>query len=157
MSLRDKLEHKERKRLVVPIQTSDPSKDYEAWVGTMAALQHAQANEESTPEYKAQLSKQLDEAEERHRGHFAEVELQALERTDWEAAMSEWQGEDGIDWEAALAPLMAQSCTDEELQDEQWWRTQFAKPEWTDGDVDGLKHAILTLNVQAFEARYPKD
>lgn len=157
MSLRDRLENKERKRLVVPIQTSDPGRDHEAWMGAAGALRIAQTNDEATPEYKAELSKLMDEAEKRYLAHFAEVELQALIRSDWEAAMAEWQGEETIDWDAALAPLLALSCTDPELQDEAWWAEQLAKPSWTDGEFDGLKTAILSLNVQAWEPRYPKD
>lgn len=155
--LRAKLEAKERRRLAVPIQASDPSRDYEAYLGTSAALVSAQANKESSPDYVAQLAKQLAEGEQRYRDHFVEIELQAMSRDDWEAAMSRWQGDEVIDWAAALAPLLAESCTDTELQDAEWWRAQLGKPEWTEGDTDALKSALLTLNVMAFEARYPKD
>lgn len=159
MSLRDKLERKQRKRLVVPVQVSDPSKDHEAYVGASAALQVAQSKQgdERDPAYIAQLEKQLVDAGERYRGNFVEVELRSLERADWNAAMAKWMGEEHIDWVEALAPLLAESCADEDLQDEEWWAARLAEPEWSEGDVDSLKQAILALNVTAMEARYPKD
>lgn len=157
MSLRERLEQKQRRRLVVPIQASDPSQDHEAYVGSSAALQIAQAKDDSSPEYVAQLEKQLADAGDRYRSHYVEIELQALSRDDWEAAMHRWQGDETIDWAAALAPLLAESCTDVDLQDEAWWVVQLSKPEWTEGDTDSLRMAILTLNVEAMEPRYPKD
>lgn len=156
-SLRARIEKKQRRRLVVPIQASDPSKDHEAYLGVAAALQLAQSKDDTSAEYVAQLEKQLTDAGERYRGHFVEIEMQALSRDDWEAAMHRWQGEETIDWGAALAPLLAESCTDVDLQDEAWWVVQLSKPEWTEGDTDSLRMAILTLNVEALEARYPKD
>jgi hypothetical protein len=156
VSLREKLEAKQRKRLVVPVQVSDPSTEHEAYIGAASALKLAHAKEESTPEYIAQLEKLVVDAGERYRSHFVEVELQSLDRADWNAAMAKWMGEEHIDWDAALAPLLAESCTDEDLQDEQWWAERLAAPEWSEGDVDALKAAILTLNVTSMEARYPK-
>lgn len=156
MGLREKLEAKQRKRLVVPVQVSDPSTEHEAYIGAATALQLAQATDASTPEYIAQLEKQVVDAGERYRGHFVEVELQSLERADWNAAMAKWQGEEYIDWEQALAPLLAESCTDLELKDEEWWTTRLSGAEWAEGDVDSLKQAILALNISAMEARFPK-
>lgn len=157
MSLRDRLEAKQRKRLVVPVQVSDPSTEHEAYIGAASALQLARSNEESTPEYIAQLEKQVVDAGERYRSHFVEVELQSLNRGDWNAAMVKWQSEEGyIDWDQALAPLLAESCTDEDLRDEEWWAARLVSPEWAEGDADAMKAAILTLNVSAMEARYPK-
>jgi hypothetical protein len=157
MGLREKLESKARKRLVVPIQVSDPTVEHQAYMGAAAALQVARSKEEATPEYIAQLEKQVVDAGERYRQHFVEVELQSLDRVDWNAAMSKWMGDEYIDWDAALAPLLAESCTDPDLKDEAWWAERLAGAEWSEGDVDGLKQAVLALNVASMEARYPKD
>lgn len=158
-SLREKLEAKQRRRLVQPIPVSDSSEDHSTWMGVLAALQLAQNKPEGERDDKviANLQKQQDEAWERYRSHFAEIELQSMRRDDWHAATLEWQGEDGIDWAAALAPLLANSCTDPELQDAEWWKTQLEQDAWSEGDTNALRMALLMLNVDSLDARLPKD
>jgi len=172
VSLRDRLAAKERRRLVVPIQVSDPSEDNNTWMGVMAAREKAEyslskdsaedddeVRRERNAKVLEQLENQANAAQERVRSHYVDVELQALSRTDWEAATAKWtrDDEDGaMDWPAALAPLLAESCVDNDLQDEKWWRDTLAKEEWTEGDTDALRAALLQLNVYAVEARYPK-
>ena len=160
-SLRERLAAKERRRLVVPIQISDSSEEERTWMGAVAAHQHQfEKGAEANADLLSQLEKQVDAANDRFRAHYADVTLQALSRADWEAATAKWQTEDGepgqMDWAAALAPLLAESCVDEDLQDEQWWRDTLTQPNWTEGDVDSLRAALLQLNVYALEARYPK-
>lgn len=158
-SLRERLEAKERRRLVQPIQVSDSSEDQQSWLGVTAALQVAQQKHDDERDDAAikNLQAQLDAAWERVRSHYVDVVLQSMPRADWNAAMHEWQGDDTIDWAEALAPLLAASCVDEELRDEQWWKEQLARDSWAEGDTDSLKAALLHLNTDALDARYPKD
>lgn len=159
-SIRELLNQKQRRRLVVPIQVTDPTEDQNAWVGIMQALQIARTKtgDEANPDYVAQLGKQLDDAEERVNAHFAPVELQSLPPVEWEAACAEWRDDDGdVDWAQAMAPLLAASCVDEDLRDAEYWRELMSRDTWTEGDTDALRAALLTLNVYAADARVPKD
>lgn len=161
-SLSEQLEKKKRRRLVQPIQISNPGEDQQTWMGVLAALQLEQnkPDDQRSDKVIANLQKQLDAAWERFRSHYADVELQSMPRPDWNAAMTEWQGEEGIDWAAALAPLLAQSCVDPDdlkLHDPAWWQTQLEEPSWSEGDINSLRMAVLALNVDGVDARLPKD
>src|SRR5687768_6944521 len=110
MSLRQRLEEKQRRRLVVPIRVSDPAEDQAAAETLQAALSVAAAADDAgTVE---NLSKQLTETAERIRSHWAEVELEAMSRDQWREVTSAWQTvettEDGpqvvTNWAEALAP-----------------------------------------------------
>lgn len=155
MSLRERLEAKQRRRLTVPILVSDPSSDQHVLNGATVALQVAQGREEPQPDEIEILRAAQEEAADAVQSHFAQVELQAMSDPDWEAAMAAWSG-DEIDWAKALAPLLAQSCVAEELQDEQWWSERLADPAWSRGDLDALKAALLRLNVTAANPIVPK-
>lgn len=158
-TLREKLEAKERRRVVVPIQVSDPSADHETWMGIYAAMQAALGREDTAAA--TQLKNDMDAVTERLRSHWVNVEFQALSSADWEVASREWASQDenaagGIDWPKALAPLLGQSATDTEL-DDTWWEEQLRRPSWSEGDKDALKLALLRLNVSAVEPHIPKD
>lgn len=155
MSLRERLEAKQRRRLTVPILVSDPSSDQHVLNGATVALQVAQAREEPEADEIETLRKVHEEATAAVQAHFVEVELQAMPSPDWEAAMAAWSG-DEVDWSAALAPLLAQSCVDEDLRDEKWWSECLAGDAWTEGDLDALKMALLRLNVTAASPIVPK-
>lgn len=155
MNLRERLEAKQRRRLVVPILVSDPSTDQHVLNGAMVALQVAQGREQVEQDEVEVLRKAQEEAAAAVQAHYAEVELQAMSGNDWEAAMAAWSG-DEIDWPRALAPLLAQSCVDEELRDEAWWAERLADPAWSEGDRDTLKMALLRLNVTAASPIVPK-
>lgn len=155
MSLRERLEAKQRRRLTVPILVSDSTQDQHVLNGAAVALQVAQSREEPQSDEIEILRKAQEEAAAAVQAHFVEVELQAMSGNDWEAAMAAWSG-DEIDWPKALAPLLAQSCVDEELQDEQWWSERLADPAWSEGDRDTLKMALLRLNVTAASPTVPK-
>lgn len=158
-TLRTLLEAKERRRMVVPIQVSDASADHEAWMGIYLAIEAAKHRDDDAAI--ADLRKQLDELSEKMKAHWASVELQALPSEDWERVSRVWRSDTdtddgGIDWPNALAPLLAESCTDPELNDAEWWAEQLARPSWTEGDRDALKVALLRLNVSALEPHIPK-
>jgi hypothetical protein len=162
MSLRSRLEEKTRRRLIVPILVSDPSEDQAQMQTLHAAFQAATGaqNAEAAKGYGAELEK----VAARVRSHWADVELQAMPRDEWRAATSAWQTvettEDGpqvvTDWALALAPLLAESCVDEDLRDANWWAGQLARPEWSEGDTNALQLALLRLNVDAADPQVPK-
>lgn len=162
MSLRQRLEEKQRRRLVVPIRVSDPSADQAAAETLQAALSVAMAAEDKgTIEG---LQGQLQAVADRIRAHWADVELEAMPRDQWREATSAWQTvettEDGpqvvTNWAEALAPLLAESCTDPELKDSEWWAAQLDRPEWSEGDTNALQIALLQLNVDAVDPQVPK-
>jgi hypothetical protein len=155
VSLRERLEAKQRRRLTVPVLVSDPSADQHVLNGAAVALQVAQARDEPEEGEIETLRKAQEDAIAAVQANFVEVEVQAMSSTDWEAAMAAWSG-DEVDWSAALAPLLAQSCVDEELRDEQWWGDCLAGPAWSEGDLDALKMALLRLNVTAASPTVPK-
>jgi hypothetical protein len=159
VTLRDKLAAKTRRRLVVPIQVTDPTEDQQAWMGVMAAIEvERRKGDDADAEMLANLNEQADAAAERAKDHFAEIELQSLPQRDWEAACAEWADDDGqVDWAKALAPLLEASCVDEDLQDAEYWRDTMSREDWTEGDTDSLRAALLKLNVYAVDARVPKD
>lgn len=161
-ALRDLIGTKQRRRMTVPIQISDPSEDHEIWLGLQVALESAKRREDDAAT--ALLRTQLDEATQRIQEHWAGIELQALPYELWETVSQVWRGEvdqadadGGIHWPEALAPLLAESCVDPDLQDADWWREQLAQPGWSEGDRDTLKLALLRLNVATWEPNIPKD
>jgi hypothetical protein len=149
------LEAKQRRRLTVPVLVSDPSADQHVLSGATVALQMALSRDEPEAAEIETLRKAQEEAAAAVQAHFVEVELQAMPSSDWEAAMAAWSG-DEVDWSAALAPLLAQSCVEEELQDEQWWSECLAGEAWSEGDLDTLKVSLLRLNVTAANPIVPK-
>jgi hypothetical protein len=153
--LRERLAAKARRQLVVPILVSDASTDQHTFNGAMVALQLAQAREDPQPGEVENLTKAVQDAAEAVKAHYVDVHMQALTAADWEAAMAKWTG-DTVDWAAALPPLLAESCVDEELQDEQWWRERLGDESWTEGDIDALRRALLLLNVSAADPSVPK-
>lgn len=157
MSLREQLEGKHRRRLVVPVQITDPTADQRALGGAVQALRMAESREPRQPGEVEAATAAVEAASAAVLGHYAQVEMHSLPRPDWEAAMAQWTGEDGVDWAQALAPVLAVSCVAEELRDEQWWARMLNSPEWTDGDHDQLKRAVLMLNVTHADPLVPKD
>lgn len=162
MSLRQRLEEKQRRRLVVPIRVSDPSADQAAAETLQAAFSvAAAAGDEATAE---NLRAQLAEVADRIRAHWADVELEAMPRDQWREVTSAWQTVENTgdgpqvvtDWAEALAPLLAESCTDPELKDAEWWAVQLNRPEWSEGDTNALQMALLRLNVDAVDPQVPK-
>lgn len=162
MSLRSRLEEKTRRRLTVPILVSDPSEDQASLQTLYAAFQAATGAQDAEAAKKHEA--ELEEVAARVRSHWADVELQAMPRDEWRAACATWQTvettEDGpqvvTDWTQALAPLLAESCVDPDVRDVDFWTQQLARPEWTEGDTNALRGALLRLNVDAADPQVPK-
>jgi len=157
MSLREQLEAKQRRRLVVPVQITDPAADERTLGGAVQALRLAESRDPRQAGEVEACTAAVTEGSAAVLAHYAQVELQSLPASDWEAAMARWTGEDGVDWDHALAPLLAVSCVDESVRDEAFWAGLLVTPSWTDGDRDQLKRALLVLNVSAPDPLVPKD
>lgn len=163
MNLRERLEAKTRRRLQVPVLVSDPSQDQADLSTLLTALRAAQGRDDA--DAAAVLTVQVTEQAEKVQEHWAMVELQALPRDEWRAVNRVWQTvettEDGpqvvTNWAEALAPLVAESCVDPDLRDEDWWAEQLAKPGWSEGDTNALQLALLRLNIESVDPQVPKD
>lgn len=164
-SLRERLAAKQRRRIVVPIQMSDSTEDQNVWMGIASALRLAEkrladAEDDAAREHAQsevdQSTALLDEQQAAIEAHFVQIELQSLPNPEWEAAMQQWHDGDRWDWSQALAPLLAASCVDAELQDEEYWAGVLQSPEWTNGDRDGLIAGLLHVNVTRADLQAPK-
>jgi hypothetical protein len=162
VSLRDRLEAKQRRRIDVPILVSDPTQDQANATALVTALQAALGRNDTGEAER--LREQIQAQAEKIKEHWVVVELQAMPRDEWRAATGAWQTvettEDGpqvvTDWAQALAPLLAESCVDPDLRDEAWWAERLARPEWSEGDTNALQLALLQLNVDAVDPQVPK-
>lgn len=154
MSQRERLASKRRRTLDVPVLVSDPSQDQQTLMEVTAALGVARGREPDATT--AELERTQQDLAEKVQEHWVMVRLQSLSSDDWEVVTAECQGEDGIDWTRALPVLLSASCTDPELQDEDWWREILAKPEWSDGDKNALRIGLWQLNVIAADPTVPK-
>lgn len=157
MNLREQLESKQRRRLVVPVQITDPAAEERAMQAAVHALRLAEARDPRQAGEVEACTAAVNEASAAVLDHYAQVELQSLPAPEWEAAMAQWTSEDGVDWDNALAPVLALSCVDESVQDEAFWSELLATPSWTEGDRDQLKRALMILNVRAPDPLVPKD
>lgn len=163
MSIRARVEAKIRRRLSVPVLVSDPSQDQANLEAVVIALRAAQGRDDD--EAAAQLLPEVEVQAAKVQSHWASVELQNLHPDEWQAASILWQtlettehGPEMVtNWHEALPSLIAQSCVDPDLQDEGWWAEQLAKPEWSTGDFDGFRIAILRLNTYSVDPQVPKD
>ncbi|HEX6468620.1 MAG TPA: hypothetical protein VF069_05940 [Streptosporangiaceae bacterium] len=152
-SIRERLEAKRRRTAVVPVLVSDPSEDQQAAV----TLQQAHALRLREEGYDSAVgAAAVEAAAARVREHWADVHLQSLPPAEWEMIVSTHTGETGIDWDAVLALLLAHSCIDPDLRDEEWWAARLADDAWSAGDTAALKRALLLLNVDAFDPYVPK-
>jgi hypothetical protein len=162
MSLKERLEGKQRRWLMVPILVSDPSEDQAALSALLVALNAAAGRDDAGAV--AQLQPQAEAHADKVRSHWVEVKLLSLPADEWRVATSVWQtvevSDDGpevvTNWAEALAPLLAESCADPELQDAEWWAGQLQQPGWSEGDRNALKLALLRLNVEAADPQIPK-
>jgi hypothetical protein len=158
MGARDRIAAKQVRRVIVPIQLSDPSEDNQRVLGATVALYKAQERGDADETEIADLQRQAKEAEEAVAKHFEPVAMRALPAAEWEALSARHTNEsgDGLDWAAALPALVAVSCEDEDLRDADFWRHVFADAAWSEGDADALRTALLHLNISAPDPRLPK-
>lgn len=155
MTLRERLEAKQRRRTVVPVHLTDAAEAHERLAGVRVALALAQSKPagEVDPATVESLRAQVANSEAALAELTVSVELQALERADWRGVLDRVEASG---WDEILPDVIAESCVDPDLQDPEWWRGQFARPEWSDGDVMAFRIALGELNTAAPQAHAPK-
>lgn len=149
-SLAARLSARQPRRVVVPIEVTDPGDDVRTWaVLARRALAAVQAQHEAgliDDEQLAAARADADKARAALAAHCLDVELQAAPPDLWEATISEHVTDDGADIApSGLAALLAISAVDESLRDPQWWAEQLAV--WPNGDREALRAAVLDVNV----------
>lgn len=166
MSLRARIEAKERRTAAFPLQVGDVAAAAAAVQTHRAALDAhlavlRQRTEAGTPAGEAdherteQLRQQLADAKARQTDTVVLIELQALEPDVWDAVFGDApQDDDGdVDLDDVRGALLAASCVDPELRDEAWWETQLARPEYSKGDKLAINHTLITLNLNTPDGR----
>lgn len=147
--LRDRLERRGRRRRSILVQVADTSELDQLIAADRVQLVAAEnaGEKQRAQELRAQWQAHTDE---RTTACFAQLELRALSSADWEALVASHPGgeDDYCDWAAVLPLAMAESCTDPELQDEQWWTGHLGSDLWTAGDKQTLKATLLDLNLR---------
>jgi hypothetical protein len=159
-SLKERLEAKQRRTIRHPVLVGDATAA-EAEVATFRAVldTHLQMlagrraegvdPDDAEMEQTGKLRAQLAEAQKRLAGCVEMVELRALDPAEWDALCDDLpeDPDGGYDISVMRSLLMAASCTDPELQDATWWDAQFARPEWSKGDLLAVNSALLQLNL----------
>lgn len=157
MSLRDALASKSRRRETIPVQVTDPTDDLsraaEARTLAIAAPLRGAPAEEI-----AELEAAASAADDAVRGHYVDVEFQAMDPVEFEALLMEHTDEEGEVERTAMRPALAAACAvDEDLRDEQWWAEQFGSGSWSKGELDDLYYRLFTvLNYSVPRGAYPK-
>ncbi len=153
----ERLEAKQARRAQVPILVGDLQAAQQAVSiagGALAAHEAAvkAKGKQSAADKKkhAQLTKRLEETVRAAAATVEMVDVQAMDPDEHEALCSAHTGPTGDpDLKGLLPPLMAASCVDEELRDEEKWAELLARPIWTAGERDELRLRVLGLNQVA--------
>lgn len=162
-SLRSRIEAKARRRVVYPVQVTDPT-------ATAAALAEAErlvalytattAPDDASDEDRERLAKAealRDAARAEHASHYAEVTFRALSPDEFEALAASYRDDaGGLDTKALSAPLAAACAEDEDLRDEEWWAEQLTGGSWNTAEVGVLTTTLLDLNYSSPSAIVPK-
>lgn|GEM_PF-1372660 len=157
MSLRDRLESKQRRRVTWTVEVSDPSTTQARVAAARAQLAQAEALETSE-ESRAALAAELADAERAVATHYEQVQFEALDPDLFEAMLVEHSDAAGDVDRARMRPALAAACAvDEGLRDEQWWADRFASGVWSKGEIDDLYHLLVTvLNYSVPRGAYSK-
>lgn len=156
--LRDRLAGKARRRITVSVALSDATEAVGRATKIERELLFATAGN-GTADTKAEIEARLDAVREEIRGHYADIEFVACQPGDFEALQTDFTGTDGgIDAEklSANLPAIAAACAaEEDLRDEDFWRTQFESGAWTYGERASLANRLIALNMAAPDERIP--
>ncbi len=150
----DRLDAKqERQRAQVPILVGDLRGAQQAATlarGVLAAHEQRVKGRKATAADKkkaAELAKRLEEADRVADETVVMVDVQAMHPVEHERLISAHTSPTGEpDLGSLLPPLMAYSCVDEDMQDEERWAELLARPCWTAGEIDELRLRVLGLN-----------
>lgn len=169
MSLRDRIEAKAARTVLLPLQVGD-SAGAAAEVTTirealgihnqLLAQRVAEGGEETEEDRTRaeSLREQLNAARQREAETVVMVELQALAPDVWDQILERLpEGEDGVDLTEVRAALLAESCVDPDLRDEEWWAEQLARPVYSKGDLLSINTMLLRLNLNVPDGRQGKD
>lgn len=163
-TLRNRLEAKKRRRIVVPIQVESPENAAASLVAAQNVLLGLEAiGKPEDDEAVLAATRRVAEATEEHKSCFVDVEFQSIPPADMEALAAMYRktddddDDDGIDLLKIVAPLAAASAVDESLQDEGWWTEQLAQDTWTHGEKMSLAGDLININYRSPAARVPKD
>lgn len=158
MSLRDQLDRKARRRVVVPVQVSDPAQDDRRAADARRQLALARVTPGMDPDALAELERLVEETTTALAAHFVDVAFVALRGDDFEALIAAHTGDDGDLDRDRMRPALAAACAeDESLRDPDWWAEQFASDEWSAGERDNLYNRLFTeLNYSVPSGGIPK-
>lgn len=156
--LRDRLDAKARRRVVVPIPVTDPGDDARRTASEAAAALSIAGLAGLSETRQAELREAHETAQAQLEEHTAAVALLAMPAADWEALTAAYLLDDGedLDWRGLLPHALAACCEDEDLQDADWWASKLDDPAWSAGDIAALRRAVLHLNQWAPPAFIPK-
>jgi hypothetical protein len=159
VSLRERLEGKAARTTVVQIPVGDPPPDLrrrareQAERAELASYAATLKEGHVTPEVAGDFADEAETTIAELAEFYEPVELRAVSAPDWDALLTQYtkdtKGESELDTYAALPAMLALCCTDEGLQDADWWSEQFTRPGWTFGDREALLSALLRLNAYA--------
>ena len=158
MAVREQLEGKDLRRVVVPI----PVKDVGSARRRVEAAEQALASVDVTalPAGTGEaFAAELDAARADLAASVAEVVLVSRGAAAAEviAARHVREEDGGTNWRTALPAYLALLCEDEALRDQEWWAGQLARDEWTPGDIDGLVLGVMFLTADVVRPLVPKD
>jgi hypothetical protein len=165
MNLRERIEAKAVRTATLPLQVGDVAAAAAEVATLREALgvhlrlvkQRVDAEGEETEADRAradQLRDQLQAAKEREAETVVAVEIRALSPDLWDEILNVApDDEEGVDLSVLRPALLAASCTDEDLRDEEWWAAQLAGPQWSKGDLLAINQLLLTLNLNTPDGR----
>lgn len=158
-SIRERLAAKKRRRMVFPVQISDPGGSVERLerarkTVTLLELSGVDEDDERMVAADAEVAAALAE----HDAHFEFLQFHALNADDMEALAANYRDDEGeLDTKALTVPLAAACAVDPELQDEAYWAELLASDEWSHAERTQLYTGLLGLNWSAPGALVPKD
>lgn len=145
MSLKARLEGKERRRADIPVQVSDPAQDLQRAAEARGLLAQARITPGFDAATLATLEQAVADADRAVGSHFVTVGFTALHPTELEDLVASHTTDAGDVDREAMRPALAAACADDaELKDPAWWAEQFASGTWTSGERDSLYHELLS-------------
>jgi hypothetical protein len=169
-SLRERIEAKKRRTARFPLQVGDAAAAQAQVQMARAALElHQQKVQGRRAEEGGQptdaenkrtivLRGVLKEAKAREAKTVAEIELESLDDEVWDRVISSVPDDEegGFDLDDVRHLLLAESCTDPDLRDADWWGAPKARPEFSKGDKLALNNVLLALNLNTPTGRQGK-
>lgn len=155
--LRDRLARKARRRVTVSVALSDATEAVARATrlerdAIMASARGDEAAKNRVEEELAGVRAELAE-------FYADVEFIACAPGDFEALQTDFTGSNGeVDpakLTANLPALIVACVVDEDLRDEEFWRSQLDSGSWSYGERVNLANRLIGLNVAAPDERIP--